>query len=338
MKAVILAGGEGRRLRPVTGDTPKPMVELVGVPVMERTVRLLRTQGFSELCAALCYRPEVIEDYFGDGSRFGVKMQYRVQDTPRGTAGSVLQCADFYGDEDFLVVSGDAVFDFDLAALMARHKTAHAAVRMALHPSAEPLQYGLVLLDRDSRVRHFVEKPDWGHVVTNLVNTGIYCISPDAMGYVRPDEPQDFARDLFPTLLASGEHLLGVPTEGYWCDIGTPRSYYQCSLDVLDGRLATEPITPPAAGEDPPAQENTRVIPCRDRARLMRAASEAFWELGADFTDGLQFQDGSWRIALRPSAKEASLLLNASTPEAADTAARLVRLMEDRIGSAAQRQ
>lgn len=331
MKAVILAGGEGRRLRPVSGDTPKPMVELVGVPVMERTVRLLRAQGFTELCAALCYRPEVIMDYFGDGERFGVSMQYRVQTEPRGTAGSVLQCADFYGEEDFLVVSGDAVFDFDLAALMERHRAARAAVTMALHPSAEPLQYGLVLLDRESRVRHFVEKPDWGHVVTNLVNTGIYCISPAAMGYVRSDEPQDFAKDLFPTLLASGETILGVPAEGYWCDIGTPRSYYQCSLDVLDGRLATEPIAPEAGEPDPPPLQNGRVIPCRDRARLMRAASEQFMELGADFSNGLHFTDGAWRIGLRPSAKESSLLLDASSAEAADTAERLIRLMETRL-------
>ena len=331
MKAVILAGGEGRRLRPVSGDTPKPMVELVGVPVMERTVRLLRAQGFTELCAALCYRPEVIMDYFGDGSRFGVAMQYRVQTEPRGTAGSVLQCADFYGDEDFLIVSGDAVFDFDLTALLERHRAEKAAVTMALHPSAEPLQYGLVLLDRDSRVRHFVEKPDWGHVVTNLVNTGIYCVSPAAMGYVRSDEPQDFARDLFPTLLASGETILGVPVEGYWCDIGTPRSYYQCSLDVLDGRLATEPIEPEQPAPETPPQPNGRVIPCRDRARLMRAASESFLELGADFTDGLHFRDGTWQIRLRPSARDSKLLLEANSPEAADAAARLVAFMEQSL-------
>ena len=331
MKAVILAGGEGRRLRPVTGDTPKPMVELVGVPVMERTVRLLRAQGFSDLCAALCYRPEVIQDYFGDGSDFGVTMQYRVQDTPCGTAGSVLQCADFYGEEDFLVVSGDAVFDFDLAALMDRHRQSGAFVTMALHPSAEPLQYGLVLLDRESRVRHFVEKPDWGHVVTNLVNTGIYCLSPSAMAYVRPDEPQDFAKDLFPLLLASGEKILGVPTEGYWCDIGTPRSYYQCSLDVLDGRLSTEPVAQPQEADDRPQGKNGRVIPCRDRARLMRVASESFMEMGADFKDGLHFSDGAWQIGLRPSAKESSLILDANDPEAADTTEKLIRLMEERL-------
>lgn len=331
MKAVILAGGEGRRLRPVSGDTPKPMVELVGVPVMERTVRLLRAQGFQELCAALCYRPEVIEDYFGDGSRFGVSMQYRVQTEPRGTAGSVLQCADFYGEEEFLVVSGDAVFDFDLAALMERHREARAAVTIALHPSAEPLQYGLVLLDRDSRVRHFIEKPDWGHVVTNLVNTGVYCVSPEAMGYVRPDEPQDFAKDLFPLLLASGEKILGVPVEGYWCDIGTPRSYYQCSLDVLDGRLATEPVSPAQQPRDEPLGENARVIPCRDRARLMRAASESFLELGADFSSGLHFTDGTWQIGLRPSAEASQLLLDANSPEAADAAEKLITLMEQHL-------
>ena len=333
MKAVILAGGEGRRLRSVTGELPKPMAPILGVPVMERIVKLLRDQGFHDLCAALCYRPEVIQAHFGDGTRFGVRMEYRVQPEPIGTAGSVLACRDFWGKEDFLVMSGDAMCDFDLRRLFERHRASGAAVTMALHPNAEPLQYGLVLLDRESRVRHFVEKPDWAHVVTNLVNTGIYCVSPEAMAYVRPDEPQDFAKDLFPTLLASGETLLGVPVEGYWCDIGTPRSYYQCSLDVLDGRLATEPIAPEAEemNDDAPKLKNARVIPCRDRARLMRAASESFMELGADFTDGLHFADGSWRIGLRPSAQESSLLLDANLPEAADAAERLVELMEQRL-------
>ena len=148
-------------------------------------------------------------------------------------------------------------------------------------------------------------------------------------GITRKEE--DFAKDLFPTLLASGETILGVPAEGYWCDIGTPRSYYQCSLDVLDGRLATEPIAPEAGEPDPPPLQNGRVIPCRDRARLMRAASEQFMELGADFSNGLHFTDGAWRIGLRPSAKESSLLLDASSAEAADTAERLIRLMETRL-------
>lgn len=328
MKAVILAGGEGKRLKSVTGALPKPMVPLIGMPVLERIVNHLKRQGFTELCCALCYRPEVIRDYFGDGSKFGVRMEYREQEAPIGTAGSVLQCRDFYGDEDFLVMSGDAVTDFDLSALMERHKSGNAAATIALYPNAEPLQYGLVLLDRESRVRHFVEKPDWPQVVTNLVSTGIYVLSPKAMRYVPEGENFDFAKNLFPMLLTGGEKILGVPMEGYWCDIGKPRAYYQCCLDLLDGKVGQSPE--PRAEQPIPASDNCVTVPCRDRARLMRAASEAFLELGADFTDGLHFQDGSWDVRIRPEPQESSLRIETNYPEAEQAAKRLLELMEEK--------
>lgn len=331
MKAVILAGGEGTRLKSVTGELPKPMVPILGVPVMERIVRWLAKQGFTELCAALCYRPEVIQNHFGDGSAFGVRMEYRVQRDPVGTAGSVLQCRDFYGDSDFLVMSGDAVCDFDLAGLMEAHRAGGAAVSMALCPSEEPLRYGLVLLDRNSRVRHFVEKPDWPQVVTNLVSTGIYAVSPRAMSYVPEGQSFDFAKHLFPMLLQSGETILGVPMEGYWQDIGTPRAYYQCCVDVLDGRVRTEP---PAAQEPEPEPQTVSgsAVPCRDRARLMRAASEAFLEAGADFADGLHFRDGDWDVRIRPDARESALRVECQSPEAEAEVGKLLRLMERERG------
>lgn len=325
MKAVILAGGEGTRLKAVTGDLPKPMVPILGVPAMERIIRLLKQQGFDELCAALCYRPEVIEAHFGDGSRFGVRLEYRVQADPIGTAGSVLQCRDFYGDEDFLVMSADAMCDFDLRALMERHRAARPAVTMALHPNAEPLRYGLVLLDRTGRVRHFVEKPDWPQVVTNLVSTGIYVVSPRAMRYVPEGQSFDFAKHLFPLLMHSGETILGVPMEGYWRDIGTPRDYYQGCLDLIDGRLRTDPASDETT---PHAQAAGAEVPCRDRAKLMRAASEAFMEAGADFTDGLHFRDGSWDVRVRPDPNESALRVETDSREAEQEVGRLLRLME----------
>ncbi len=325
MKAVILAGGEGTRLKTVTGDLPKPMVPVLGVPVMERIIRLLKQHGFDELCAALCYRPEVIQTHFGDGSRFGVHLEYRVQEQPIGTAGSVLQCRDFYGDDDFLVMSADALCDFDLRALMQRHQSARPAVTMALHPNAEPLRYGLVLLDRDGRVRHFVEKPDWPQVVTNLVSTGIYILSPRAMRAVPEGQSFDFAKHLFPLLLQSGETILGVPMDGYWRDIGTPRDYYQGCLDLLDGRLRTDPVQEET--QTAPVTAGTEV-PCRDRAKLMRAASEAFLEAGADFTDGLHFRDGDWDVRVRPDPNESALRVKAQSAEAEQTVGKLLRLME----------
>lgn len=330
MKAILLAGGQGRRLRSITGKLPKPMVPLVGVPVLDRLLELLRRNGFTDVCMTLCYRPEVIQEHCGDGSSYGVHLRYRIETEPRGTAGAVRACSDFYGRDDFLVISGDAACSFDLLQLYRQHQSSGAAVTVALYPDAEPLQYGLVLQDREGYVRHFIEKPDWPHVVTDLVNTGIYIVSPRAMTYVPEDTPFDFANDLFPLLLAAHEPILGVPMDGYWCDIGTPRAYYRCCLDVLDGRLSP---TPPEAPESPDAPAQCadplrRSVPCRNRAHRMRTLSEAMMEAGADFTNGLHVRDGSWELTVRPDAEVSALQVEANTPDAAAETARLLELME----------
>ena len=259
-------------------------------------------------------------------------LRYRIETEPRGTAGAVRACSDFYGRDDFLVISGDAACSFDLLRLYRQHQSSGAAVTVALYPDAEPLQYGLVLQDRQGYVRHFIEKPDWPHVVTDLVNTGIYIVSPRAMTYVPEDTPFDFANDLFPLLLAANEPILGVPMDGYWCDIGTPRAYYRCCLDVLDGRLSP---APPEAPESPdaPAQCTDplrRSVPCRDRAHRMRTLSEAMMEAGANFTNGLHVHDGSWELTVRPDAEVSALQVEANTPDAAAETARLLELMEQR--------
>lgn len=236
--------------------------------MLDRLLELLRRNGFTDVCATLCYRPDAIQEHCGDGSSYGVHLRYRIETEPRGTAGAVRACSDFYGRDDFLVISGDAACSFDLLQLYRQHQSSGAAVTVALYPDAEPLQYGLVLQDREGYVRHFIEKPDWPHVVTDLVNTGIYIVSPRAMTYVPEDTPFDFANDLFPLLLAADEPILGVPMDGYWCDIGTPRAYYRCCLDVLDGRLSPTPQEAPES-PDAPAQCTDplrRSVPCRDRA------------------------------------------------------------------------
>lgn len=330
MKAILLAGGQGRRLRSITGKLPKPMVPLVGVPVLDRLLELLRRNGFTDVCATLCYQPDAIQEHCGDGSSYGVDLRYRIETEPRGTAGAVRACSDFYGRDDFLVISGDAACSFDLLQLYRQHQSSGAAVTVALYPDAEPLQYGLVLQDREGYVRHFIEKPDWPRVVTDLVNTGIYIVSPRAMTYVPEDTPFDFANDLFPLLLAADEPILGVPMDGYWCDIGTPRAYYRCCLDVLDGRLSP---TPPEAPESPDAPAQCadplrRSVPCRDRAHRMRTLSEAMMEAGADFTNGLHVRDGSWELTVRPDAETSALQVEANTPDAAAETARLLELME----------
>ena len=297
MKAVILTGGEGTRLRAVSGGVPKPMMPLLGVPLLERTVALLRENGFDSLCMTLHYRPEAIRSHFGDGSAFGVRIQYRQETEPLGTAGAVRNCAGFTAGEDFLVISGDSACDFDLRSLAEGHRQ---GVTIALSSRAEPLPYGLVLTDRSGRVTGFLEKPTWERVVTDRVSTGIYMLSPPVLDMIPPGTKYDFARDLFPRLLAEGVPLRGVVMDGYWCDIGTPRAYYQCNLDALDGLYRLP-------GEDPPPR---RVVPCRDRARLMGAMAEVLAEFGADFTDGLTVTGRQGRAHLAPLADRSALALD----------------------------
>lgn len=342
MKAVIMAGGEGKRLKAVTGDMPKPLVSLCGRSVMEHIILLLRRNGITDICAALKYRPEAIKNCFGDGERFGVRLSYRIETEALGTAGGVKNCADFYGDEDFLVISGDAACDFELMDMIKAHKENAAAVTLALYRHSEPLRYGLCLRGSDSLVRSFIEKPDWPHVVTNLVNTGIYVISPRAMEAVPEGRTFDFAKDLFPLLLERGERLLGYEAEGYWCDIGTPLSYYQCCVDALSGRLK---LSLAGGFEVQRAEENRSVEPsdgetdcsCDDRARLMGSLSGAFSELGADFSDGFVFRGDGYELRINPLPDRAALRIHAQTGDAetarelCQSARRLAEELEKRL-------
>lgn len=241
MKAIIMAGGKGTRLRPICDLMPKPMTELLGKPLMEHLTELLKRNGFTDLCVTLGHKPECITRYFENGKAFGVSMQYNIEKKPLGTAGGVCSCHDFIGDEDFLVISGDAACDFDLKYLAAEHKRNGALVTMALYSHSEPLPYGTVLTDRSGRVISFIEKPSWEKVVTDLVNTGIYMISPKILDLIPPDTPFDFARDLFPLMAQLGLDIVGIPMQGYWCDIGNSKSYIHCCLDALDGKLKIKP-------------------------------------------------------------------------------------------------
>lgn len=343
MKAVIMAGGEGKRLKPVTGDIPKPLVPLCGRPVMEHIILLLKRHGITEVCAALKYRPDDIKNYFGSGDRLGVKLCYRVEAQALGTAGGVKNCEDFYQDDDFLVISGDAACDIDLSALIAGHEKRRPAVTVALCPEPEPLRYGLALCDREGFIRSFIEKPDWRHVVTNLVNTGIYIVSPRAMESVPKDREFDFAKDLFPLLLDRGERLLGVPCGGYWCDIGTPKSYYECCADALSGRLRLEL----AGGFEAESADKCRDAEsecmhsadcrCIDRARLMDSVSTAFIGLGADYSDGFRLRGGDYELHICPLAGRTAVRIaaNAGDTETArelvDSACALVSELEKRL-------
>ena len=319
LNAIILAGGEGTRLKSVTGELPKPMVKLAGKPVLEHILDLLKRNGITDACMALHYRPEVIRDYFGDGARFGMRLSYREEQAQKGTAGGVRACADYYGDRDFLVISGDCVCDFDLKALIEAHHRHGSAVTMALYAHEQPLQYGIVLTDRLGRVVSFVEKPDWSRVVSDLVNTGIYVISPAAMGHVPTDRACDFAKDLFPALMDAGYELRGVRMDGYWCNIGTPRAYHQCCLDALDGKIRLEGVQRsepehPAYDRAPDAGAQ-QVYHCRSRARLMRVLSQSLMEAGADFSDGVRLENSVGRVHITPAADSEAVYIRAQAAD-----------------------
>ena len=322
MKAVILAGGEGTRLKSVTGETPKPLVPLLGRSLMEHILLLLRRCGFTEICAAVRYRAEEIEKAFGDGSALGVRLCYRREDEPLGTAGAVKNCADFCGNEDFLLISGDAACDFDLSALWRRHRESGAAATIALKRDASPLRFGLAVTDERGEVRGFVEKPDWPGVVSDQVNTGIYVLSPRAMAYVPEGKPFDFARDLFPLLLRRGERVAGMEMEGYWCDVGTPQSYYRCCADALEGRLKIDvpPAFFPPEGQKRPRREEKAAavldVPCRDRAAAMAALSTLMLEMGADYSDGIRFPLAEGGVHICPRAGTSALAVAVDAPDA----------------------
>ena len=320
MKAVILAGGLGTRLRAVTGEHPKPLAPLLGRPVMEHIVELLHDQGFTEICAALHYRAGEIMAHFGDGRRFGVHMEYRIETANLGTAGSVKNCRDFFGDEDFLIISGDAACDFRLDRLMELHREKQAAVTIALSRESEPLRYGLAVTDGDGRIRSFIEKPDWPRVVTDLVNTGIYVLSPQVLTRV-PEGGGDFGRDLFPLLLKEGVPLYGQVMEGYWRDIGTPLDYYRCCADALEGKLKLTPgerFRQPAQEPASDSEEDgcVTLCTCQNRARLMGTLSELMLELGADYDDGIRLKGPYYELHISPSAVSSAVRVAVKSDDA----------------------
>ena len=319
-----MAGGEGTRLKSVTGDTPKPMALLAGKPVLEHILNLLKRNGVTNACITLRYRPEIIRDYFGDGERFGIRLSYHEETEPLGTAGGVKACRDFYGDRDFLVISGDCACDFDLRALKEAHRRHRCAVTMALHAHETPLSYGTVLTDRFGRVVSFIEKPAWERVVSDLVNTGIYIVSPAAMEFVPDGKPYDFAKDLFPALLAAGQQILGLPMEGYWCDIGSPRAFHACNLDALDGKLRLDGEAPAPAQQEAPQRAATTPAyeyRCRSRARLMRELSQHLMEAGADFSSGLALRGAQGRVHIAPAPDREALLIDADAADPKQSAA-----------------
>jgi mannose-1-phosphate guanylyltransferase/phosphomannomutase len=206
---------------------------------MDYTVDLLKKHGIQEIAVTLAYLPRVVKDYFEDGTDFGVSFQYFVEDAPLGTAGSVKNAAGFL-PETFVVISGDALTDLDISDAVAFHKERGSLATLVLHRQQIPLEYGVVITDKENRITRFLEKPSWGEVFSDTVNTGIYILEPEVLDYVSPGKQFDFSKDVFPKLLEDNKPMYGYVADCYWCDIGDLRSYRQAQFDVLEGKVAVE--------------------------------------------------------------------------------------------------
>ncbi len=236
MKAVIMAGGFGTRLRPLTSNIPKPMVPMVNKPMMEHIVELLKAHGIKDIVSALFYQPNVITTYFGDGSAWDINMHYRKAEADYGTAGCVRFSKEFL-DERFIVISGDVLTDFDLTAALRFHEQKKAKATLLLTRVSNPLQYGVVLTREDGKITRFLEKPSWGEVFSDTINTGIYILEPDVLELIPEKQEFDFSKNLFPLLLERDLGLYGYIAEGYWKDIGSLNEYQDAHSDVLRGEV-----------------------------------------------------------------------------------------------------
>jgi mannose-1-phosphate guanylyltransferase/phosphomannomutase len=241
VQAVVMAGGEGSRLRPLTINRPKPMVAIVNKPCLGHIFDLLKRHGVTDAFLTLQYLASVIQDTYGDGGGVGMRLRYSVEETPLGTGGSVRQLGDAL-DETFIVISGDALTDIDLGRIIAFHREQQAAVTLTLMHVDNPLEYGVVITAADGRIQKFLEKPSWGEVFSDTINTGIYVIEPRVLRRFPVGASFDFSKDLFPRLLAEGEPLYGYVADGYWTDVGSIAEYARANADLLHGRLRAEPL------------------------------------------------------------------------------------------------
>lgn len=247
MKAIIMAGGEGSRLRPLTCDCPKPMMRLMDKPVMQYALELLRDHGIVEIAATLGYQPDAIADAFGDGADLGVSLKYFVEKTPLGTAGGVRQAMDFL-DETFIVLSGDGITDLDVSAAVAFHRSKNAQATLVLRREKDPTEYGVVSTDADGRIDGFYEKPGRCDVLSDTINTGIYILEPEVLSRIPAGVPYDFGHDLFPLMVKEGAQIYGYVMDGYWCDIGDVRAYLSAHRAAMDGEICLSSLSPRPGG------------------------------------------------------------------------------------------
>lgn len=236
MKAMILAAGEGTRLRPLTLNTPKVMLPMAGKPLLEYILDLLRFHGITEVAINLHHLPKVVMDWLGDGRKFGIRITYSVEDPILGTAGALTKLRDFF-DDTFVVIYGDMLTNMNISSLLEFHQAKEALATVTLFEVEDPSSYGIVEIDKEHRIHRFVEKPVPGTTSSNLANSGIYALQPEVIDYIPPDTFYDFGYDLFPVLLSQGARLFGYVTTDSILDTGTLENYRRAERDLLEGKF-----------------------------------------------------------------------------------------------------
>ncbi|PKL76201.1 MAG: mannose-1-phosphate guanylyltransferase, partial [Candidatus Melainabacteria bacterium HGW-Melainabacteria-1] len=241
MKAVLMAGGSGTRLRPLTCDLPKPMVPIVNKPIIEHIVNLLKQHGFEDIYVTLYFLPQMIQAHLKDGKDLGVNITYALEEEkPLGTAGCVKNI-EHHLDDTFLIISGDALTDFDLSKVIAFHKAKGSKATIVMTRVENPLEFGVVITDDEGRVQRFLEKPSSSEVFSDTINTGIYVLEPELLDLLPANEESDFSKDLFPEILRRGLPMYGYIMEsGYWGDVGSLATYRESHYDVLTGKVQVE--------------------------------------------------------------------------------------------------
>jgi mannose-1-phosphate guanylyltransferase len=247
LKALILVGGPGMRLRPLTEDRPKPVVPLLNRPAMEHTFAYLKHYGIEEIILAMNYLPDVIKGYFGDGSRCGIRLTYCMEKEPLGTAGAVKNAAEHL-EGTFFVMNGDLFSELNLSEMMAAHRQKKAKATIALTWVEDPSAFGVVETDNNQKVKRFIEKPPLAEATTHWINAGTYILEADVLDYIPADQHYMFERGLFPGLLEAGEPVYGFPYRGFWLDMGKPEAYYSLNMDILAARVKSPLIRPLARG------------------------------------------------------------------------------------------
>ena len=235
MKALFLAGGKGTRLQPLTNKVPKPMVQIMNRPLLERTMIGLRDSGISEIVISGCYKSRYIKDYFGDGRQLGLKIQYVVEDLPLGTGGAIKNAESLF-DDTLLIFNADILSDVDIKKLVQYHKSKRVLVTIAATEVADPSAYGAIDFDSEDYVVSFIEKPKPEEILSNFINAGIYVIEPGIFEEIPGDSVVSMERDIFPKILNKGHKLAVYKDSSYWADIGTIDKYMQVHKDIMGGK------------------------------------------------------------------------------------------------------